>query len=264
MWRRPLANAYSLLPDRFADNRHGAIEAGLEAAGWRIKKGYGPPRSPDDVLVTWTVHRGAKESAARAFEAAGGRVVVCEEAYFREIKGERHFAIALHDHNGAGHWRCGGPERWHSFGIEMQPWRRQGEHIVVREQRGIGSERMASPPFWHDHAIARLRALSKRTVMLRRHPKIAPDQAPLAEALKGAHAVVTWASSIAAQALVLGVPVFYEAPRIVCAGACTRGVDRIETPAKPDRLPALERLAWAQWSMCEIARGDPFRFLLVR
>ena len=264
MWRRYLANAFSLLPERFADGRHGAIEAGLEAAGWRIKRGYGPPRSPDDVLVTWTVHRGAKEMAARAFEAAGGRVVVCEEAYFREIRGERHFAIALHDHNGAGRWRCGGSERWESFGIELKPWRNRGEHVVVREQRGIGSKRMASPPLWHDNAIARLRAISKRPVTLRRHPKTAPDQPPLVEALKGAHAVVTWASSIAAQALVLGVPVFYEAPRIVCAGACNRGLEGIEAPTKPDRLPALERLAWAQWSVREITRGDAFRFLLTR
>lgn len=264
MWRRHLANAFSLLPDRFADGRHDAIEAGLEAAGWRIKRGYEPPRSPDDVLVTWTVHRGAKENSARAFEAAGGRVVVCEEPYFREIRGERHFAMALHDHNGAGRWRCGGPERWESFGILLKPWQCHGEHILVREQRGIGSERMASPPLWHDHAIARLRDLSKRPVMLRRHPKNAPKQPPLAEALKGVHAVVTWASSIAAQALVLGVPVFYEAPRIICASACIRGLAKIEVPAKPDRLPALERLAWAQWSLREIARGDPFQFLLAR
>ena len=259
-----MPHAFSLLPDRFADDRHGAIEAGLEAAGWRIKRGYAPPRSPDDVLVTWTVHRGAKEMAARAFEAAGGRVVVCEEAYFREIRGERHFAIALHDHNGAGRWRCGGPERWESFAIDLKPWRSRGEHIVVREQRGIGSTRMASPPLWHDHVIARLREMTRRPIVLRRHPKTAPDQPPLTEALMAAHAVVTWASSIAAQALVLGIPVFYEAPRIICAGACSRGLETIETPSRPDRLPALERLAWAQWSVREIVRGDPFRFLLAR
>jgi hypothetical protein len=259
-----LPTAYSFLPDRFADDRQGAIETGLAAAGWRIKKGYGAPRSPDDVLVTWSVNRGAKESAVRAFEAAGGRVVVCEDAYFREVRGERHFALALHDHNGAGHWRCGGPERWESFGIALRPWLSHGEHILVREQRGIGSARMASPPLWHDQAIARLRGLSQRPIKLRRHPKFVPDQPPLSEALKGAHAVVTWASSIAAQALVLGVPIFYEAPRIVCASACHRGLEKIETPAKPDRLPALERLAWAQWSVREIARGDAFRFLLAR
>ena len=74
--------------------------------------------------------------------------------------------------------------------------------------------------------------------------------------------MAAWASGIAARALVLGVPVFYEAPAIVCAGACTRGLEGIESPRTPDRLPALERLAWAQWSVSEIARGLPFEYLL--
>ncbi len=258
----PLATAYSLLPDRFADDRQGAILAGLKRAGYRIVHGLGGPKSPNDVLVTWTLHRGCKENAARAFEAAGGRTIVCEEAYFRRVRGEKHFAIALGDHNGAGRWRIGGPERWESFGIGLKPWRKDGEHIIVREQRGIGSARMASPPLWHDQAIARLRQLTHRPIVLRRHPRNAPDQEPLETALANCWAVVTWASAIAAQALALGVPVFYEAPHIVCAGACRRGVEQIETPLKGDRLPALERLAWAQWSMSEIACGDPFRTLL--
>ncbi|MFQ5774194.1 MAG: hypothetical protein ACE5GS_06740 [Kiloniellaceae bacterium] len=230
--------------------------------------GPGRPRDERDVLVTWTVHRGAKESQARAFEAAGGRVVVCEEAYFRTVNGERHFAIALSDHNGAGRWRVGGPERWESFGIELKEWRRGGRHVLVREQRGIGSAAMASPPLWHDDATARLKRLTDRPIVFRAHPKsrLYPDRAraqpPLDRALEDAHAVVTWASGIAAQALVRGVPVFYEAPHIVCAGACTRGIERIEAPAYPDRRPALERLAWAQWSLREIGRGEPFRFLL--
>ena len=220
------------------------------------------------MLVTWTVHRGGKEAAARAFEAAGGQVLVCEEAYIREVRGERHFALALHDHNGAGRWVVGGPERWESFGIALKAWRRGGRRILVREQRGIGSARMASPPLWHDDVSARLTRLSERPVVFRAHPKsrlypeLAERQPPLAEALADAHAVVTWASSLAVRALIAGVPVFFEAPEIVCAGACQRGIARIEEPSYPDRLPALERLAWAQWSITEIERGDPFAVLL--
>lgn len=260
--------AYSILPDRFADDRHGTIERGLEAAGWRVKRGPGMPRGREDLLVTWTVHRGHKEAAARAFEAAGGRVLVCEEAYFREVNGERHFALALSDHNGAGRWPPGGPERWDSFGIAIQPWRRRGRHVLVREQRGIGSGRMASPPLWHDGATRRLKALTDRPIVFRAHPKsrmypeTAATQPSLEAALSDCHAVVTWASAIAARALVAGVPVFYEAPAIACAGACTRGLEGIEAPRLPDRLPALERLAWAQWSVSEIARGLPFDTLM--
>ena len=266
--KRTLPTAYSLLPDRFADDRHGTILRGLARCGYRIVHGPGTPRDGRDLLVTWTVHHGAKEDAARAFEAAGGRVVVCEEAYFRTVNGERHFALALHDHNGAGRWPCGGAARWESFGIALKPWRANGHHIVVREQRGIGSARMASPPLWHDDVTRRLRMITDRQVVLRPHPRSrlypAAERArlPLERALDGAHAVVTWSSSIAARALVFGVPVVFEAPHIVCAGACTRGIATIEAPATPDRLPALERLAWAQWSVAEIARGTAFEHLL--
>ncbi len=270
--RRPSSKrsptAYNLLPSRFADGRHETILGGLRRAGWRIAEGPGHPRCRQDLLVTWTRHRGAKEDAARAFEAAGGQVLVCEEAYLRQVRGERAFAISLHDHNGAGRWRPGGPERWTSFGIELRPWRRAGTHILLAEQRGIGSRRMASPPLWHDDAGARLKRLSKRPVLFRAHPKsrlypeLAQAQGSLDEALTGAHALVIWAGSAAVRALIQGVPVFYEAPELICAGACQRGLDDIEIPAYPDRLPALERLAWAQWNVSEIASGAPFDWLM--
>ena len=260
--------AFSLLPTRFADRRHEIILRGLERAGWRVSEGTGHPRDGRDILVTWTVHRGAKEDAARAFEAEGGRVVVCEEAYLRYLRGEPAFALALHDHNGAGRWSVGGPERWDSFGIALQPGRRAGAHILVAEQRGIGSRRMASPPLWHDDVTARLKAMTRRPIQFRAHPKsrlyprLAQTQAPLEAALAEAHAVVTWAGSIAVRALIAGVPVCFEAPEIVCAGACARGIAGIEAPATPDRLPALERLAWAQWRVSEIESGAAFRWLL--
>ena len=127
---------------------------------------------------------------------------------------------------------------------------------------------MASPPLWHDDATQRLKRMTERPILFRAHPKsrlyprLAETQPPLEAALAKAHAVVTWAGSIAVQALIAGVPVCFEAPEIVCAGACARGIAEIETPALPDRLPALERLAWAQWCVGEIERGAAFDWLL--
>ncbi len=259
--------AFSILPDRFGDGRHTAIEAGLKACGYTVTRGAGPG-GPDDVLVTWTVHRGHKERAARKFEAAGGRVVVCEEAYFRRLADAPYFALALHDHNGAGRWPAGGPRRWDGFGVELKPWRKDGRHILVREQRQIGSAAMASPPGWHEKMAERLRTLTDRPIVMRWHPKsraeprLARQQPPLEAALKDCWAVVTWASAIAGQALVAGVPVFVEAPHHVLDGAVERDVANIEAAAYRDRLPAFRRLAWAQWSMAEIASGAAFERLL--
>lgn len=256
--------AFSLLPDRFEDGRHTAMENGLRAVGYRVERGAGKPQSPDDAMITWNIHSG-RERTAREFEAAGGRVIVAEEAYFRAVNGEKHFALALGGHNGAGRWNVGGPERWERFGVPLAPWREEGTHVIVRGQRGIGSSEMASPPNWHETMAARLRGFTKRPIVIRLHHKLRnePVGHGLDHALKDCHAVVTWASSIAPRALAKGCPVFICAPRSI-ALACSAGrlPDDIEKPARPDRLPMFERLAWAQWGMSELASGAAFDHLL--
>jgi len=59
----------------------------------------------------------------------------------------------------------------------------------------------------------------------------------------------------------MGIPVFFEAPQHVLGAAMCRDVRSINNPPMPDRLPAFERMAWAQWSLDEIRSGEPFRRL---
>lgn len=264
-----MPTAYSILPDRFGDDRHGAILDGLRRIGYRVVTGSGPPKSDRDVLLTWTVHRGHKENTARAFEAKGGRVIVFEEAHLKGlVRGEKLFTAVLHDHNGAGSWSVRGPERWASFGIGIKPWRERGTHVVVREQRSIGSTLMASPPGWHDATVAKLRRITKRPVLLRYHPKsrahpeAAKKQPGLQAMLRDCHALVTWAASDGTEALIEGVPVIALAPHFFMESACGRDLASIETPVLPERLPGFERLAWAQWSLREIRSGETFEVLL--
>jgi hypothetical protein len=195
--------AYSVLPSRFEDNRHGAIERGCRAAGFKVIHGYPRTRiTPDDILLTWTVFKGIKEKTARDFERAGGRVVVCEEAYFRQVNGEKNFALALGEHCGGGRWNCLDSERWDSFNIPLRPWRDPGtaDHILVTEQRGIGSSAMGSPANWHEGVKRRLEDITKRPVIIRWHPKTRTNrsnaaQQPSAERqLENCHAVITWSS----------------------------------------------------------------------
>ena len=175
------------------------------------------------------------------------------------------FAIAIGDHNGAGRWYVGGPERWQRMNVRLWPWRKQGgRHVLVREQRGIGSALMASPkrPMWHEDVMKRLRAVTDRPIRLRKHSGVKTPATPLLDDLAGCHAVVTWASSMAVRALTFGVQVFYEAPHWICEDAGVRGIQDIESPDYGDRIPAFERLAWAQWHVDEIAAGLPFDYLL--
>ncbi len=258
--------ARSILPERFADDRHGAMERGLARAGYAVQRGFALPTSSADVLVTWTRHRGDREAQCRRFEAAGGRVVVAEEPHLKGlVEGrERLFSLSLHDHQ--RHWRVGGPERWSGLGIAVAPWRKPGGRIgpiVVRDQRGIGSTAMASPPGWGEATVARLRALSGRAALLRPHPKRAAAGAPpLAAQLADAWCLVTWASHEGVEALLMGVPVVWCAPFGFVRAACGTRLEDVILPPQPERLPVLETFAWSQWRPSEIENGEAFRWLL--
>lgn len=248
------------MPERFADGRHEAFAAGLAAMGLELVAR--PERA--DVLVTWNRHRPDVQRAALACTARGGRVVVCEEAYTRRLVEGAHFAMALDGHNGAGRWFPDGPERWRRLGVTLAPWTRRGRHVLVCASRGLGAPELRQPAGWAEDLCRRLERLTRRPIRLRRHPGKGCGQEPLERDLEGAWAVVVWGSNAATQALVAGIPVFFEGPAIITAGAAERGITGIEMPARPPRQPVFERLAWAQWRLDEIARGDPYRHLLTR
>jgi hypothetical protein len=75
-------------------------------------------------------------------------------------------------------------------------------------------------------------------------------------------AAVTWGSGAAIKAIIAGVPVFHEFSRWIGAPAAKFGAANLEQPFVGDRLPMLRRLAYAQWSVAEIERGEPFALLL--
>lgn len=261
-----MPTAYSLVPHRFADARHLAFEEGLRRRGYHVVHGAPNTAKRGDVLISWNLH-GGKEAIAARFRCAGGRVIVCEEAYFRVVNGEKHFAVALDGHNGSGRWYAGGPERWASFNIELAPWRRDpgpGGHIIVRAQRGIGTRDMRLPPDWHRQMARALKQWTDRPVLVRQHHKTRGQRIDegLEDALRGCWVVVTWASSIAGRSLARGYPVFVCAPHHALSGAAEQGIATIERPSMRARLPAFERLAWAQWSISECADGLPFKYLL--
>jgi hypothetical protein len=256
--------AFNLVPPRFADNRDKAIEAGLRVCGYEVVSArQARPTASDDVLVTWNLHLSGSEPSAEAFKAVGAKVIVCEEGYTRRLGPEKHFAMALDGHNGSGQWSPRGPERWDRLGLKLQPYREDGRHILVCSQRGMGSALMRQPRDWPQDVIRKLKHLTDRPIVHRPHPgKRFKDVESLASQLKDCWAVVVWASNCGIAALLAGVPVFYEAPYSVVASVCDKRIARIETPSYPDRLPALQSMAWAQWTPAEITRGEAFRHLL--
>ncbi len=257
--------------------RRDAFMSGLRAAGYDAHTGapYGVERG--DVVLMWNRYAEFHEIACRA-EAQGATVLVAENGYVGpggvspHSQAERSvYALAIGGHNGGGTWRVGGPERWAALGVPLKPWRTEGGHILVCPNRSFGRPDLIMPTRWAEDVKRRLEAATRREVRVRAHPGNAPAKVPLAEDLQGCWAMAIWSSSAGVAALTAGVPVLCEAPAWICKGGALDSVDAIEGWPSDEirarawtgiRLAQLERLAWAQWHVEEIASGVAFRHLL--
>lgn len=217
-----------------------AFRVGLERHGFSVKSGMTDKPGPQDVFVTWNRIRDANRVADRF-----SRVLVAENAAWGNGFIGRHWvSLAMDRHNTAGMFPVGGSERWDRLGFELDPWRREGETVIL-PQRGIGSAPTAMPKEWTASAVERFGG------RVRRHPGQGPAK-PLRVDLEGCGRVVTWGSGAAVQALMWGIPVVSDMP------------DWIGRQDNTDasRLDMFRRLAWAQWTLDEIASGEPFERLL--
>ena len=150
-----------------------------------------------------------------------------------------------------------------ALGIRIQPWRKQGRHIVLVAQSSTYMTVVAGyRGCWWEDTVAFLRRHTDRQIVLRgwRANKMALA-GTLAESLRDCWALVTWSSAAANEALLAGVPVFTAAS---CAAARMGLSDltRIETPAYPSgRAAWAAALAGRQWSLEELRSGVAWRTL---
>lgn len=245
-----------------------AVSEGCARLGYIVHIGEPPPDpTPADICISWNRH-GRNGLLAESVERAGGRVIVLENGYCgRDSRGRGLLAVARGQHLGAGDWR---PEadasRWAALGIELRPWRKKGEHILICLSRGYGSAATAMPERWPLEIARAVKHFSGRPIVVRPHPETRcnppVDVGRLDGDLADAHAVVIWGSNAGTAALIAGVPVFYALPTWILAGAACAELGHLDKPPLPDRLPAFVRMAWAQWTLAEIATGEPFDRLL--
>lgn len=241
--------------------RRQAFVEGLAAAGYEVGN-FDHPRDRNDILVIWN-RQGAEELRADDWEKRGGTVLVCENGYMgRDEQGLQLYAISVHGHNGSGWFYVGEEDRFSKLGIELAPWvDNPAGHILVCAQRGIGSQRMASPPRWELQMHRHLLGMGERHVKIRQHPGKVKSATTLDEDLAGARACLIWSSASGLRALQLGVPVAFDAPFWVGSDcAAPRGLRGLSALIKDDaaRLKAMHRAAWGQRTVAEIQSGEPF------
>lgn len=156
--------------------------------------------------------------------------------------------------NAYQHTGVGKPDwqRWDDLGIEVRPWRKRGEFIVVCPPgEAYCAHHRMDPTGWLANTLRVIDEHSKRPVLVR----VKGAKVPLADDLEHAHALVTHASNAAVKALLQGVPVF-------CTGTCAAAVmglsdlRQVDAPRRPEGREAWAAvLAGQQWTLDEFERG---------
>lgn len=146
-------------------------------------------------------------------------------------------------------------DRWKALRIEVTPWAKGGKHIVI-----------AAPTFpysafhhserWTDETIDALSRATDRPLMVR----FKSSTRPLAEDLKGAHALVAHGSNAAVEAVIMGCPVFVDKSS-AAALVGKSDVSDIEKPIYPERQPWLNALAYSSFNEEELCNGVLWRLL---
>lgn len=242
-----------------------------------------------DILIVWNRHCGQDELALK-FENRGARVLSIENPYIK-VEGEKYISVGYGHHNNMMFApKClDNGERFKSFNKEIKPWKTDGENILITTQakkfdnHGLGINHIRQPALWDSEIIESLKRKTTKHIVFRQHPngkkfKDVPDKRlfsgitlsspnikniPLLDDLKDAHGLVTWNSNSATEALLEGVPVFYCASYIFSAECCNQGIHHINNPKKPDnRNTMFNRMAWAQYTLPEVASGYFFEVVL--
>lgn len=183
------------------------------------------------------------------------RYIFFDNAYFGGGTRTDRLRLTL---NGYQKARIDGEDRpARDWGVAIEPWRPAGEFVLVVPPSEAVT-RLFGLEAWLDATLARLRSCTTRPVRV--SPKADRDKSPLRARLESCHAVVTWSSNVAVEAVCMGVPAFVSgesAARPVCRGLeALEG--QIEDPLRVDdeRRAAWQRsLAWGQFTVDEIASG---------
>lgn len=149
------------------------------------------------------------------------------------------------------------------LGIEVRPWRKTGEHVLVVEQSehflGLVGQK---PATWLGAIVAMIESRTDRPIRVRRWTRDkAKAASTLGEDLKSAWALVTHASAAANEALIAGVPVFV-AGQCAAVPMASGSLWNIDEPALPDgREDWAAGLAASMWTLEELRNGTAWRTL---
>lgn len=147
--------------------------------------------------------------------------------------------------------------------MTFKPWRKTGRHILLVLQSELYFELLVgqSRNNWIKNVCEELRKHTSRPIIVREKPGFKTRRhnvktSPLEHQLEYCHAIVTWNSVSALEAIQAGVPAFCMDPNNSFRDACPSDLSQIENPLRSgSRRKLFSWLCDNQWSREELSNG---------
>jgi len=162
--------------------------------------------------------------------------------------------------------------------LELLPWRRTGDHVLVCLQRDGGwSMKGENIAQWVDTTVKQLRKYTNRPIVIRQHPRshsdvnhllryknitISGGKRTLQQDIAGAWASVFYNSSSSVASVLQGVPVFVSDRDSVSWDVANHNIANINHPVMPIREQWLYDLSAAHWSDNDSVSGRIYQHFL--
>ncbi len=204
-------------------------------------------------------------------------VMIIEKGF---VKRDKYFHIGWNGLNGRANFLNKGmkPDRWPLLNTSLVSWqepRKGGVVIVCGQVPWDASVQHSDHLDWCSETIAILRATTSRKIIFRPHPVIEGkvdygvagvelSKRALENDLARAHAVVTFNSNSAVDAVIRGIPVFTADKGSMALGVSNTDLSDIENPLTFPRQKWANNLAYSQWTLGEMSEGLPIAHLTRR
>jgi len=168
----------------------------------------------------------------------------------------------------------------HDLQIDVKPYRKTGNHILICLQRDNGWSRHGTQvKSFLDSVLTTLKIYTDRPIIVRGHPgdkktssrmkQYFPtvqfsNESKLENDLRRAWATVTFNSSPGVASLIEGVPVFQIDPNIdnsMYGEVANKRLQQIEQPILFDRTRWLEKISMCHWKFDELQNGSAWEFM---
>ena len=146
-------------------------------------------------------------------------------------------------------------DRLRPLGIDLQPWKKGGRHIVIAAGSRTYSKFHRSQD-WIANTIDALARVTDRQLVIRDKE----SRRSLQSDLEGAHALITHGSIAAVESAILGCPVFVD-PSSAAGLVGSTDLKKIEMPNYADREAWMRSLTYSQFNERELVDGTLWKVL---